>query len=318
MVVDSSASARLRRRRLGRTHMEVTEVACGGVALGSHVPGEEVDDATAVEVVRQALASGINYLDTSPHYRESERRVGLALRALGGRPDGLYLSTKTGTHPLRDRDYSAAATRWSVENSLRLLGVDSVDLLLVHDAEASLEPVFAPDGALAELERMRDEGKLRAIGLGVRSHERHREAIRSGRFNAILTYADYSLVSQTAASLIDEAHDAGVGVIVAQVLLAGLLAGPDPSDRERFRRMPEIGLAGGWWRWANERGVPLQAVATQWVLRNPKVDCVLIGPRTAAEAEENVHLATTQLPAVIWDEVERRIAEQSTKGSAGD
>jgi aryl-alcohol dehydrogenase-like predicted oxidoreductase len=297
--------------------MEVTEVACGGVALGSHVPGEEVDDAAAVEVVRRTLASGVNYLDTSPHYRESERRIGLALAALGGRPAGLYLSTKTGTHPLRNGDYSAEATRWSVENSLRLLGVESVDLLLVHDAEASLGPVLGRGGALEELERLRGEGKLRAIGLGVRSHERHREAIRSGRFDAILTYADYNLVRQTAGPLIEEAHAAGVGVIVAQALLAGLLAGPDPLGRERFRRMPEAAAALDWWRWARDRAVPLQAVATQWVLRNPRVGCVLIGPRTAAEAEENVRLATVPLPSPIWDEVEARLAEQAARGGAG-
>ena len=289
--------------------MDVTVVGCGGVALGSFHAGEEIADEAAVATLRRAYEIGIKYVDTSPLYNESERRFGLALRELGGKPPGTYLSTKTGTHPSRRYDYSAEATRWSVRDSLDLLGLDSLDLVLVHDPP-SMDPVLAPGGALDELERMRDEGLLRAIGLGCRPHEHHRRAIASGRFDAILTFADYSLLSQSAASLIDEAHDAGVGVIVAQAIGAGLLAGPDPALSERLRNRPEYGRARPWWLWANERGLPLQAVAVQWVLRNPKVGCVLIGPRAPAEVEENVRLATTPLPEGVWAEVEARIAAQ--------
>jgi len=286
--------------------MEVTEIGCGGVAIGSYHADQPSDDPTAHGAVRRALEVGINYLDTSPLYRESERRMGEALRALGGRPNGLYISTKTGTHPDRQYDYSGEATRWSVENSLRRLGVEQVDLVLVHDAP-SMEPVMARGGALDTLEQLRAEGKLRAIGLGVRAHEHHRVAIRSGRFDVILTFADYNLVRQTAASLVDEAHAAGVGVLMAQVVLAGQLAGPNPLENPHTMHRPDAQAAHGWWLWARERGVPLQAVAVQWVLRNPKIGCVLIGPRTAEEVEENVRMASYPLPGGIWDEVDERI-----------
>ncbi len=306
----------LPRRRLGRTHMEVTEICVGGVAIGSlHQP---LEDAEAVATVHRALELGVNYIDTSPFYGESERRIGIALQALGGLPPGLYLSTKTGSHPQRQYDYSGEATRWSVENSLRLLGVDSVDLLLGHDpdraAVPSMEPVFVPGGALDELERMKAEGKLRAIGLGCRSHDFHRQAIRSGRFDVILTFLDYNLVSQSAASLIDEADAAGVGVLVAQVLRAGQLAGADPLADERLRSREGAEAAHQWWLWARQRDVPLQAVAVQWALRNPKIGCVLIGPRTAAEAEENVRLLSHPISQAIWDEVDERIANPRPTG----
>src|SRR5579862_4576441 len=133
------------RRKLGRTNMVVSDVSLGGVGLGG-LRTVNADDA-AIGTVKEAWGQGINYLDTSPLYAESERRVGLALAAMGGRPSGLFLSTKTGTHPARRGDYSAEGTRWSVENSLRLLGVSSVDLVLVHDPE-TMEPVLARDGAL--------------------------------------------------------------------------------------------------------------------------------------------------------------------------
>lgn len=298
----------LERRRLGRTGIDATVIGCGGVALGSFHAGEEIADETAVATVRRAFEVGINYLDTSPLYNESERRIGLALRGLGGMPSGGHISTKTGTHPLRRYDYSAEATRWSVRNSLDLLGLPSVDVVLVHDPP-SMEPVLASGGALDELERMRREGLLGSIGLGCRRHDFHRQALRSGRFDLILTFADYNLVGQTAARLIDEAHAAGVGVLVAQVIAAGLLAGPDPAGSERLRNRPEYARAREWWLWARERGVPLQAVAVQWVLRNPKVGSVLIGPRSPEEVEENVRLATMPLPNGIWDDVDARVDE---------
>jgi aryl-alcohol dehydrogenase-like predicted oxidoreductase len=303
------ASPVLARRRLGRTGIDATVIGCGGVALGSFHAGEGIDDRSAVETVRRAFEVGINYLDTSPLYNESERRFGLALRELGGMPSGCHISTKTGTHPLRRYDYSAEATRWSVRNSLDLLGLPRVDAVLVHDPP-SMESVLAPGGALEELERMRGEGLLGAIGLGCRPHEHHRQAIQSGRFDLILTFADYNLVSQSAASLIDEAYAAGLGVLVAQVIAAGLLAGPDPSGSERLRNRPEYPRALEWWRWAQERDLPLQAVAVQWVLRNPKVGCVLIGPRSSSEVEENVRLATRPLPDGVWNEVDALIARQ--------
>lgn len=294
----------LHRRRLGRVGIDVTELSLGGVGLGGAYG--EVSDQDAIRAVHRALALGINLIDTSPLYRESERRIGLALAALGGRPPGLHLSTKTGTHPARRGDYSAEGTRWSVENSLRLLVVQHVDLLLVHDPE-SMDPVLAPGGALDELDRLRKEGRLGAIGLGVREHEFHRRAIATGRFDAILTYADYNLMRQTAAPLIEEAAAAGLGVLLGQALLAGLLAGGDPLADERLAGRPGAEAARGWWLWAREREVPLQAVALQFALRNAHVGAVLVGARTAQEVEENVRAATLPLPQEIWAEVEERV-----------
>ena len=112
---------------------------------------------------------------------------------------------------------------------------------------------------------------------------------------------------QTAASLIDEAHAAGVGVIVAQAVLAGSLAGPDPLANPHTAHRPDAPAAHGWWAWARERGVPIQALAIQWVLRNPKVGTILIGPKTPAEVEENVRMATMPLPQGIWVEIDERI-----------
>jgi aryl-alcohol dehydrogenase-like predicted oxidoreductase len=297
--------------------MDVSVLSLGGVAIGGfYGPLPEVDAAGAV---RRAPELGINYVDTSPLYGESEARLGRIFAAMGGKPAALYLSTKTGTHPARRGDYTAEGTRWSVENSLRLLGVDSVDLLLIHDprSEAELEVALGPDGAVAELEQMKAEGKVRAIGLGCRPHTYHRRAIRSGKVDVILTFADYNLVRQTAVPLVAEAADAGLGVIVAQAVLAGLLTGVDPRDDPRLRQRPalELQAALDWRAWAQQRGLSLQALAIQYVLRDPRVGCVLVGGKTAREVEENVAATTEPLDASVWEEVEARI--RAGAGQAG-
>ena len=103
---------------------------------------------------------GIDYVDTSPLYGESERRIGLALA--DGWRDRVYLQTKTGTHPTRRGDYSAAATRWSVENSLKLLGTDYLDSVLIHDPE-DIEVPLAKDHALEELLRLKEQEVVKIL-----------------------------------------------------------------------------------------------------------------------------------------------------------
>ena len=108
----------------------------GGAGFGRN----EITDDQAIEAVHRAIELGINYLDTSPLYGESERRVGLALN--GGWRRKVYLATKTGTHPEWRGDYSASGTRRSVENSLRLLKADYLDVCLVH-APTRMAPIVA-------------------------------------------------------------------------------------------------------------------------------------------------------------------------------
>ena len=102
-----------------------------------------------------------------------------------------------------------------------------------------MEPVFAAGDGLDTLVALRDEGRLEAIGLGVRDLEFHRQAIDAGRVDAILTYADYSLVRQTAAPLIRHAKGNGVGVILGSPQLQGLLAHGDPMIALKVRPTPD-------------------------------------------------------------------------------
>ncbi len=162
----NDGKATLETRRLGRSNLQVTALGLGGAGFGGTSYGEVTDD-EAIETVRAAISGGIRYIDTSPLYGESERRLGLALQ--GGLRERVVLSTKAGTHPRWRGDYSAEATYRSVENSLRVLGTDHVEVVLVHDP-STLEQALGPAGAFEALEDLKEQKVIRAIGLGVRDH----------------------------------------------------------------------------------------------------------------------------------------------------
>ena len=290
----------LPRRRLGRTELEVTCLGMGGAGLGR---GDVTDD-EAIEAVHRAITLGINYLDTAPLYGESERRVGLALA--DGWREKIYLATKTGTHPEWRGDFSGAGTRRSVENSLRLLGTDYLDVCLVHDPD-SMDPVVAKGGALDELQRMREEGLLKFIGLGVRQHEFHKIAIETGVVDVILTYLDYTLLSQTANEwLIPFATENDIGIINGSPIAMGLLSGlePDVSVERMHLGASDAERAHQLWQWASDNNQDVLNLAIQFCFRQPKIAMSLTGSKNAAEVEQNFAAATTPVSENVWEQLQ--------------
>ena len=143
-------------RRLGRTGFEVTVVGVGGWLgiLDDRDATAAQKEAAAVDAVRRAVDLGVNYFDTSPMYSRgpAERHLGLGLRSLAKEERAqLRIATKTGTHPDRAYRYDADSTSWTVENSLRVLFTDHVDVLLIHAPrdDADMDIAMGPGGALA-------------------------------------------------------------------------------------------------------------------------------------------------------------------------
>jgi aryl-alcohol dehydrogenase-like predicted oxidoreductase len=226
--IGDRVAARLPRRRLGKSNLTVPALALGGASIGS----QNVSDAEAIETVRLALTQGIDYFDTSPLYGESERRFGLALEGVDR--DSLVISTKTGTHPDRQGDYSWDGTMWSVENSLHMLKTDYLDLVLVHDpnrySDDGMAPIFAEGGALEALEHLKTQGVIRSIGLGQKRFDYHRQAIESDRFDVILTFNNYHPLDTSAADwLLPLAKQHDVGVLNGSPMAHGLMTGRDPD-----------------------------------------------------------------------------------------
>ena len=310
----------LPRRRLGRTSLEVSALGLGGAGYGGAAYGA-VTDEQAVETIRAAVAGSITYFDTAPLYGESERRLGLALQGLPR--EHLVLSTKTGSHPRRRGDYSAEGTYRSVENSLRLLGTDHIDLLLLHDPPDLTQPL-AKSGAVEALEDLKRRGVIGAIGLGARSHALHQEAIVSGRFDVVLTYLDYTLIRATAAdAILPLAAAHRVRAINGSPLAMGLLSGVDPEAYARdvltwagADERRDVAAARDLWRWARRRAVDLQALALQFSLREPRIATTIVGAKTAVEVAQNLRAATTPVSEAVWEEFAEKAAGLRTAAAA--
>ena len=277
----------LETRTLGNTGMTPRALGLGCAFFG----GAKSSDEETVGGVRRAIELGLSYVDTSPLYGESERRVGLALR--DGWREKIYLQTKTGTHPERKGDYSAEATRWSVENSLRLLGTDYLDSVLIHDP-ADIEIPLSPGYALDELLAMKESGIIGCVGLGVRQHEFHRRAIDTGHIDIVLSYLDYTLLDQSlAATTLPLARERGVGIILASVLGMGRLAGPEPNRESEPR-------AHAMWEFCRRSGVEIRHLAMQFCLAAPIDGIVMAGPCNRQQVEEAYEAATAQVDPEIW------------------
>jgi D-threo-aldose 1-dehydrogenase len=316
----------LPRRALGRTGLQVTPIGLGGAYLGYRREGDHfmTDEDLGTATVLRALELGINLIDTSAGYiggSRSEEIIGLALERwfrAGGKREDLVISTKTGTRDRQNRgphNYSAEATRESVETSLALLKCSYLDVVLVHDPD-DLDPVLAPGGAWEALKTMKSQGLLRAMGLGVRSHAFHRRLIATGDCDVCLTYSDFNLANQSAASgVLEPATAANVGVLNGTSLFHGLLLGdrsPESVATQRAQQQwsPTLTESPEWrravaqaqhaWIAAQRYGVSFLALAIQFVVRDARVSANVLGASTPAQIEADIAALQTPIPDGIW------------------
>ncbi len=318
------AQSTLARRPLGKTGLQVSAVSLGAAPFGG------VDDEVAAQTVHRALDLGVNLIDTSPLYGdgESERRLGLALAAWwaqGGKRADLVLCTKTGTRS-RPYDYSADATRWSIDESLRILKTDYLDVVHIHDPDR-IEQALGPGRALEALQELKRQGVVRHIGLGVRGLDLHCAFHETGCCEASLTYRDYSLLSQTAAErLLPSAERFGVGLLNAQMVRHGLLGGDEPAVVEqRFSGRPgfqpgdisyiepwEVERATRLWHWCRDRNLDLLALSVQFGLRDPRISSQMIGTGSPAHLEASVRAALVPIADEVWQELAADFAIRGT------
>jgi len=278
---------------------------------------EAVSDEQAQAVVDRAWALGLRFFDTAPLYGSglAERRLGAALR---GRPrEELVLSTKVGRllrpgppaasfkgapplAPVFDFSYDGAVR--SLEESLARLGLDRVDIALIHDPDDHYEEALA--GAYVALERLRGEGIVSAIGVGMNQSALLARFARESDVDCFLLAGRYTLLDRDAQrELLPLCEERGIAVIAAGVFNSGILADGDTFDyapapaavRERVAVLREICA-----RWHT----PLAAASLQFPLRHPAVVSVLVGCRSADEVEEDARLFARELPHGLWDELD--------------
>ena len=314
----------IERKKLGRTDISLTTLGVGGYlgALEDPQAGDGECEAAAVAAVRRAVDLGIRYFDTSPGYGKAERHLGLGLRELStGERAELTVSTKVGTHPQRPQQYDADSVRWSLDRSLELLFCNRVDIVFVHDPNSDdhMDQILAPGGAVDALEELKQQGAIRAIGLGVRNHRFLRRAVDSGRFDAILPSYDYHPLRTTALPVMELADSRGMGVVNGSPYNAGLLAGIDlnVAAKRRPPREADLVRARKLWEFCRERSIDLGVLAVQFSLRCAAVHATLVGPRTAGEVEENIRHSTTGLPPDTWEDLDAFVADLQPVAAPG-
>jgi D-threo-aldose 1-dehydrogenase len=280
-----------------------------------------VTDEEAEAVVAAAFDVGAVYFDTAPHYGLglSEERLG---RALVGRDRASYvLSTKVGRRlrdlgpgevpdgqgfvdvPARARvwDFSADGIRATLEGSLRRLGVDSVDIVYLHDVEDHLREVYATGfPALADL---RDQGVVKAIGFGMNYSRVLARLVADLDVDVVLCAGRWTLLERTALDdLLPECERRGTQVVVGGVYNSGLLADPRPgapydyaaAPPEVLRRALDLAEA------CAEFGVPLRAAALRYPFAHPSVVSAVVGGASAAEVRDNAEMFTRDIPDGLW------------------
>jgi aryl-alcohol dehydrogenase-like predicted oxidoreductase len=290
-------------KQLGKTHMNVTAVSLGGAGLGG-IFGPVGDD-EGVAAVERALELGINYLDTSPKYGQAERRMGLALRGVAR--DSYFISSKVGTHPDKPLDYSGEAARWTVERSLEVLGIDVLDLCHIHEPELHhLDQALAPGGALEALVDLKEQGVIRAIGIGVQDHEAHRRAIETGHIDVSMMVNDYTLLRQDVDDMFSLAQERGIGLVNGAALAMGLLSGRAPDSIGTQVWTPpaaEVRAAQEVTAWCEGRGISVLSLALQFSLRQEAFDCTLIGAANATEVSGCWDALQAEIPDDVWAEI---------------
>jgi D-threo-aldose 1-dehydrogenase len=299
-------------RPLGDTGLVVSAIGAGGGPLGSMPDsfGRDVAANQGVATVRRVLAGPITFLDTSNGYSdgESERRIGRALAEVGGLPAGFVLATKVDRGA--DGSFDAARVRQSLEESLDRLGLDRIQLLFLHDPEFAItfDEAMAPQGAVPELVRIKEEGLAGSIGVAGGEVALMRRFIETGDFDVFLTHSRYSLVDRSADETIATAHERGVAVVNAAVLGGGILAlGTSGSTRYGYREAPHATLAAvdAIEEVCRRHDVPLAAAAMQFSTRDERVSSTLVGFSRPERVDETVRLAEWPIPDELWDEVER-------------
>jgi aryl-alcohol dehydrogenase-like predicted oxidoreductase len=316
----------MRYRTLGHTGTKVSPLCLGAMMFGDW--GNQDHDA-GVRIIHRALDAGINFIDTADVYSrgESEEIVGKALA--GGKRDHVVLATKVHGTMGDDPNEFGNSRRWivkEVENSLRRLGTDWIDLYQIHRPEADTD-IDETLGALSDLVRA---GKVRYIGSSTfpasQIVEAQWVAERRGRERFVCEQPPYSiLVREVERDVLPTAQRYGMGVIPWSPLAGGWLSGryrlgEDLPQSHRAERIPgrydmslpanqrKLEAADALAKLADEAGITLIELALAFVIRHPAVTAAIIGPRTMDQLESQLTAAEVELSDDVLDRIDEIVA----------
>jgi D-threo-aldose 1-dehydrogenase len=296
---------------VGRTGLKVTRIGFGTSSLGDmpNTYGYSVDAERARETVRAIFAGPVNLIDTSRNYGfgRSEERIGDVIRERGGLPAGFVISTKLD----RDMDtgrFDAAQARRSLEESLTALNIDRIHLLHLHDPEygVSLSEVTGPNGALAELFRIKEQGLAEAVGLAAGNVDVMMPILRDWDFDALITHNRFTLANRNAEAMIDYAQRQGIAVLNAAPYGSGILAkGSTGYPRYVYQAASSdvLDQIRGIEELCAKHNIPPGAAALQFSLRDQRVSATICGISKVERIQQTLDWAAHPIPEAFWAEL---------------
>ena len=319
--VSDQSGAQIEAAQLGQSDLAVSRLIFGGASIGGLCrPVSAVD---AEEVLNTAWDLGVRTFDTAPHYG-----VGLSESRLGGflatkDRSEFVLSTKVGRllvpttedvegvdgfygtpRMTRVRDYSRDGVLASLEASRERLGLERVDIALVHDPDDYYDEAITT--AIPALLDLRRAGVVGAVGAGMNQAEMLERFVEAFDIDCVMVAGRYTLLDNSAASLLELCAHKGVGALVAGVFNSGLLANPRPTSTYNYAPAPPhlVARAQMMAEACNRYGVELPAAALQYPLRHPGVTAVLAGAAKPGHIGKDVEYLRAEIPDELFDELD--------------
>ncbi|MSP13778.1 MAG: aldo/keto reductase [Chloroflexi bacterium] len=288
---------------VGQTGLQVTSMGLGAAPLGKI--DRVIDTKTGVDIIHYALDHGVRFIDTAPLYGggESERRIGIALAGIPR--DSYVLATKVGRLITPEGEivynFSRDGVLQSIEDSLKRLRLDRIDILHIHDPDNHYRQAL--DEAYPTLADLRSQGVIKAVGSGMNQWQMLADFARNADFNCFLLAGRYSLLEQTSLDMLKLCQEKGIGIFLGGVYNSGILArgprpgaqynyqDPPPAILERVKRIEAV---------CNLHGVPLNVAAIQFARVHPAVTSIVIGAESAAEVAANIQALSFPIPSQLW------------------
>ena len=297
--------------QVGITELLVTRLGMGTAPIGNLY--SSLSDAKAHETVQRSYEHGVRFFDTAPLYGAgaAERRLGGALQGIPR--DEVIIQTKVGRIVRPDGsiyfDYSRDGVLRSIEDSLKRLGMDRIDILLVHDPDIENEEVHyrqALDEAFPTLIDLRAQGVIGAVGAGMNQWQMEWDFARNSDVNCFLLAGRYTLLEQTSLDFLDWCTENDVSIFLGGVYNSGILAtGPVPGAKHDYVDAPAEILAKveRIQEVTQRHGVPLHVAAQHFARAHPAIASLVIGSATVEEADDNRAIWDVESPSALWQEL---------------
>mgnify|MGYP001473398365 CR=1 FL=1 len=286
-------------RKLGKTGLDVSALSFGASSLGSVF--RDTDEADSIRTVHQAIDCGINLIDVSPYYglTKAETVLGKALKDIPR--DKYFLSTKAGRYGADTFDFSRDRIVSSLDESLKRLNVNEVDILYLHDIEFVPADIILED-AIPALQRLKSSGKIRFAGICGLPLELFETFLPRVEVDSIISYCHYSLNDTSLLGLLPLLEANGIGLVNASPLSMGLLGtrgAPDwhPASPE----IKEACLKAA--RFCAEQGADIAKLAVQFSTANERIPTTLVSTANPANIRKNAEWAEEPIDEGLLAEV---------------